>query len=70
MYDVKSSPQRFSYRDERSFRLDFALDDFKERYCSDHQPDGNPFRNSAMFEQDVQDWMQEVNFGDVRKVGT
>ena len=68
MYTVKSSLQRFFYRDERNFRMHFSLEDFIERYCSDDQPDGNPFRNRALFDTDVQDWMQDLYLTSAHKV--
>ena len=68
MYAVRDSLHRMLYRDERNFRLHFSMHDFKERYCSDSQPDGNPFRNSKLFEADVQDWMQDLQTEDSSKV--
>ena len=49
-------------RDERNFRLHFDLGLFKERYASDLQPDGNPFRNSRLLDEDDEEWVQRVHF--------
>ena len=48
MYKVRASLQAFYKRNEESFRLHFDLAAFKERYCVDSQPGGNPFRNSTV----------------------
>ena len=68
MFEVHSSLQRFFNRDERCFRLHFSLRDFKERYCSDSQPDGNPFRNCKLFDDAAHDWSQDLQLGSSRQV--
>ena len=61
MRQVRYTLRRFYMRNERNFRLHFDLGLFKERYASDLQPDGNPFRNSRLLDQDDEEWVQRVH---------
>ena len=67
-YTVRESLQRFYRRNESSFRLHFDLEQFKDRYCAESQPGGNPFRNSTSLEGDSYEWVQNLHLDNVAEV--
>ena len=64
MHAVRDTLRRFYMRDERNFRLHFDLRLFKERYASDLQSDGNPFRHSQVLSENDDEWVQHIQFDD------
>jgi len=66
-YTIEQSLQKFFKRNELNFRLHFDLALFKERYCCNEQADGNPFRNSHLFDAETNEWTQTVYFDSVEQ---
>ena len=62
MYAVERSLAFFCRHNERNFRLHFDLRQFKERYASDLQTDGNPFRNTRILEENQPEWIRHIRF--------
>ena len=60
MYGVRSSLRAFFLRNEDKFRLHFGLREFKLRYASDLQPQGNPFKNATCLSESEAEWVQRL----------